>query len=155
MRQYHLIFYDPLVGIEPILKYISDKFSLTTLNIGHLFGNLVYIQDQEIRKKLERGNISYYSIFEKIVIQNLHINDILIPDYPRFLESQVEIDSLINRLIENNYRLNNIWYVRNISLDKTIQQSLSMKGYPSTSGEKFNSTHKKAIQNQSLQNDLI
>lgn len=155
MRQYHLIFYDPFVGIEPIFKYISDKFSLTTLNIGHLFGNLVYIQDQEIRKKLERGNISYYSIFEKIVIQNLHINDILIPDYPRFLESQVEIDSLIIRLIENNYILNNIWYVRNISLDKTIQQSLSMKGYPITSGEKFNSTHKNAIQNQSLQNDLI
>ena len=155
MRQFHLIFYDPFVGIDPILEYISDKFSLTQLDIGNLFGNLVYIQDQEIQKKLEQKVISYYSIFEKIVIQNHQNRDILIPDYSRFLETKLEIDSLINRLSEDNYSLSKIWYVRNINLHKTIQQSLTMKGYCNTSGDLFDSSYKNAIENQRRQNDLI
>jgi uncharacterized protein (DUF1697 family) len=154
MRQFHLIFYDPFVGIEPILEYISDKFSLTKLAIGNLFGNLT-IQDQEIREKLEQEVISFYSIFEKIVLQNLQNNNILIPDYPRFLETKVEIDSLINRLSENNYSLNKIWYVRNTNLHKTIQQSLTMKGYCKTSEYLFNSSYKNAVENQRRQHDLI
>src|SRR5687768_123508 len=128
MGHYHLLFHDPFVNYKLYAEHIADRFDIKSLDIGHLFGDLVYIKEPEINKQIDNGKLSYFSVFTDIVISNLDSN-LIIPAYPRFLDNKTEYELLISTLTLKHFTLSSIWYVRNLNLEKTISESLKMKGY--------------------------
>ena len=155
MGHYHLLFHDPFVNYKLHLEYISSCFAIKGLDIGHLFGDLVFVKKPEINKQIEKGKLSYFSVFKDIVFSNLDDNNLIIPAYPRFLEDKIEYDLLTSALTSKHFKLSAIWYVQNINLEKTISESLKMKGYKGTNDFMFASAFENAKRNQLLTNELV
>ena len=155
MGHYQLLFHDPFVNYKLYAEYISDCFGIKYLDIGHLFGDLVFVKKPEVNKQIENGILSYFSVFKDIVISNLDGNNLIIPAYPRFLDNKAEYELLISTLTSNHFNLSSIWYVKNINLEKTISESLKTKGYNETNNLMFSSAFENAKRNQLLTNELV
>src|SRR4051812_31336573 len=87
MGIYHLIFQDPFVSSRNFATTIAEVFGMKYLDIGHLFGHLIGVEQPSLNMQLDQGKVEYYTLFENIVLSKLDTNGLIIPSYPRFLEN--------------------------------------------------------------------
>jgi hypothetical protein len=154
MSTFDLLFCDPFIRGNSVGEYLCNKKRMAYIEIGHLFGKLVYVNGK-YQTELGKGNKSYYSVFEEIVVSELSGYNILIPDYPKFLDSLENLKTLIDTLKKHGYESSQIWYVSNTNLKGTIAQSLKMKYGIEPAEAKIRTTLENALKIQTRQKEII
>ncbi len=150
-RNYHIVYVDPFISATKISAYISSKTNFETVAVGHLFMSKI-TANSGLDSQIKAGKIPYYSVFEEVILEEIKKTEkgLIIPDYPRFLDSLSDLDKFIPKLRENDLLLSSILYIQNSDIQKTIDESARLRQKNILPG-----TIENAIKGQLMQSEII
>jgi hypothetical protein len=151
MKTAQVIIEDPFVDVKPIAELIATQYELMYINVRLLLDELL-IQDMEVLNKLNAGLGVDRLVFKNLITKQLELNKrkgAIFSLDPHFPSNKSDWQFFLSMLQQYNFKLSCVWYIKNSNIANTVEESMTMKGYPKPFNKKiFSAVLNHAVENQ-------